>query len=253
MAIMKTGAELAEYAAAQLGKPYWWGTYGQTANAGLYTAKSGQYPQIYGGYGDCTRDYGQKVHDCAGLIKGCLWSDGPESEPVYGRTEDVTAAGLFGHSPRRGPLSTMPDVPGVCVFQSGLGHVGVYVGNGQVVEAMGRAYGVVKTRLKDRNWYYWGMPEWFSYGAAEATAPARERGYTITLRELSRGCTGGDVAALQRDLLALGYDCGGFGDDGELGAGTEKSIRDYQRDHGLDADGVVGKDTMSALRGVEKE
>ena len=38
----KTNTGLAEYALAQLGKPYWWGTFGQTANAGLLAAKRQQ-------------------------------------------------------------------------------------------------------------------------------------------------------------------------------------------------------------------
>lgn len=29
---MKTGTGFAEYAIAQLGRPYWWGTFGQTAS-----------------------------------------------------------------------------------------------------------------------------------------------------------------------------------------------------------------------------
>ena len=43
----KTGQGLAEYAKAQLGKPYWWGTFGQTASAALLTQKRTQYPSYY--------------------------------------------------------------------------------------------------------------------------------------------------------------------------------------------------------------
>ena len=32
---MKTGQGLKEYAIAQLGKPYWWGTFGQRADGAL--------------------------------------------------------------------------------------------------------------------------------------------------------------------------------------------------------------------------
>ena len=35
----KTNTGLVEYAVAQLGKPYWYGTFGQTANSGLLAAK----------------------------------------------------------------------------------------------------------------------------------------------------------------------------------------------------------------------
>ena len=42
---MKTNKGLVEYANAQLGKPYWYGTFGQNADAELYAAKKKQYPR----------------------------------------------------------------------------------------------------------------------------------------------------------------------------------------------------------------
>lgn len=35
------------------------------------------------------------------------------------------------------------------------GHIGVYIGNGEVIEAMGTKYGVVKTQLEGRGWTHW--------------------------------------------------------------------------------------------------
>ena len=43
----KTGEGLAQYALAQLGHPYWWGTFGQTASAALLAQKRAQYPEHY--------------------------------------------------------------------------------------------------------------------------------------------------------------------------------------------------------------
>lgn len=45
----------------------------------------------------------------------------------------------------KGSISSMPDIPGILVFLPG--HVGVYIGNGYVIEVKGHAYGVVKTKL----------------------------------------------------------------------------------------------------------
>lgn len=42
-------------------------------------------------------------------------------------------------------------------------HVGVYIGNGEVIEARGHAYGVVKTKLKDRPWVNWGYCPYITY------------------------------------------------------------------------------------------
>ncbi len=44
-----------------------------------------------------------------------------------------------------------------------LGHVGVYVGNGKVIEARGHKYGVVETNLVDRGWKQWGKLDWIDY------------------------------------------------------------------------------------------
>lgn len=54
---------------------------------------------------------------------------------------------------RKGKIATMPDTPGLAVWKAG--HIGVYIGNGEVVEAMGTKYGVVKTQLEGRGWTHW--------------------------------------------------------------------------------------------------
>ena len=55
----------------------------------------------------------------------------------------------------------MPDTPGLAVWKSG--HIGVYIGNGEVVEAMGTKYGVVKTKLAGRGWSAWLQIPYISY------------------------------------------------------------------------------------------
>ena len=42
---MKTAKGLVEYAKAQLGLPYWYGTFGNTGSEELWKAKKKQYPQ----------------------------------------------------------------------------------------------------------------------------------------------------------------------------------------------------------------
>ena len=44
-----------------------------------------------------------------------------------------------------------------------LGHVGIYVGNGKVIEARGHKYGVVETNLVGRGWKQWGKLDWIDY------------------------------------------------------------------------------------------
>jgi cell wall-associated NlpC family hydrolase len=160
----KTAKGLVDYCKAQLGKPYWYGTFGDIATESLYKNKKEQYPEYYDrsqykqGW---SHQYGQRVHDCVGLIKGYLWSANATAKPKYKSSQDVSANGMLKVCKEKGKISTIPEVPGVLVFYGG--HVGIYIGGGYVIEARGHDYGVVKTRLEDRNWVNWGKCPWIKY------------------------------------------------------------------------------------------
>lgn len=156
----KTNIGLAEYAKAQLGLPYWYGTFGQTSNLSLYNSKKKQYPAYYTST-DFENQFGKRVHDCVGLIKGYLWSETLTSTPKYNSSQDVSANGMFSKCVEKGDINSMPDIIGICVFMSG--HIGVYIGNGEVIEARGHAYGVVKTKLSERGWKNWGKIPYIEY------------------------------------------------------------------------------------------
>lgn len=257
---VKTGKGLAQYAIAQIGKPYWWGTFGQTATNALLAAKRQQYPDYYQA-NDFPSQFGQKVHDCVGLIKGYRWCDTPNSEPKYVGNQDVAVNGLYIQCGRKGTLNSMPDIPGVCVFRADMGHVGVYIGNGQVVEAMGHAYGVVKTDLHSRDWSLWGMPTWMTYDDQSAEAPIETyqeqepvqqfQTMKADLPLLKRGAKGIPVKKLQHllllepDLKQLIEASGGV--DGDFGGATEEAVRKYQNRKGLTEDGEVGTQVWTSL------
>jgi len=57
---------------------------------------------------------------------------------------------------------------------------------------------------------------------------------------LSMGSSGTDVKDMQKKLIALGYSCGSSGADGSFGQGTYNAVCNFQRDHGLTVDGVIG-------------
>jgi hypothetical protein len=164
----KTNTGLVAYAKAMLGKPYWYGTFGQIGTEALYKSKKNQYPSYYvrSNYTQgWEHQYGQRVHDCVGLIKGYLWSDTTTSTPKYNSAQDVSANGMLTKCKEKGAIGTIPELPGVLVFYPG--HVGVYEGNGNVIEAMGHSQGVVRTKLKDRPWKNWGKCPWIDYSASE--------------------------------------------------------------------------------------
>lgn len=99
---------------------------------------------------------GRPGFDCSGLIKAYSWlneSTGEFSSKQQGALPDCTADGLYDAAEIKGNLSAMPDTPGLVVHMSG--HVGVYVGGGEVIEARGNRYGVVKTKLEGRGWQHY--------------------------------------------------------------------------------------------------
>lgn len=67
---------------------------------------------------------------------------------------------------------------------------------------------------------------------------------------LKLGSRGNEVKALQQDLAELGYKHDDLPPkvDGAFGPTTQGIVRIFQRDHGLDPDGVVGTKTAEALR-----
>jgi predicted chitinase len=62
--------------------------------------------------------------------------------------------------------------------------------------------------------------------------------------------SGPTIRKLQMRLKVLGYDTGGI--DGDFGPATHAAVKQFQRDHGLKADGVVGPTTTAALSGARR-
>ncbi|MHA6801737.1 N-acetylmuramoyl-L-alanine amidase [Bounagaea algeriensis] len=63
---------------------------------------------------------------------------------------------------------------------------------------------------------------------------------------VSKPMSGDDVFTLQERLLELGYDAGR--PDGIFGRETDQALRSFQRDYGLNADGICGPSTLRALK-----
>lgn len=62
-------------------------------------------------------------------------------------------------------------------------------------------------------------------------------------KTLRKGMEGDEVKALQQQLIALGYDLGKWGADGDFGSATENAVKAFQKDKGLAVDGIVGPST----------
>ena len=149
--------------------------------------------------------------DCSGLIIHWL-------RDIRGLIDsDTNAQGLYRQCKQQGKLGAWQMQAGDLVFRYSfavgkMGHVGVYVGNGMVVEAQGRDAGVVMRHLSYGGWTHQGRHP----ALAEDTAPT-------VFRLTSPMMHGENVKLMQTALNACGYDCG-------------------------KADGICGKATMTAVK-----
>lgn len=106
---------------------------------------------------------GRRTSDCVGLIKGYGWYDETSGTIKYGTNgmKDVTADGMFNAAVEKGPISTMPDIPGIAVWYQG--HIGVYIGNGYVIHAANTYDGVIKTPITSSGWTHWLKVPYINY------------------------------------------------------------------------------------------
>lgn len=163
----KNNTDLAAYAvnAWESGWGYVWGTYGQVLTESLFYSKLQQYPEGVGNYADFIQAnwIGRRTTDCVGLIKGYGWLNTETMTIDYASNgmPDLGANQMYYNASVSGTIDTMPDIPGLAVWHDG--HIGVYIGNGEVIEAMGTRYGVVKTQLEGRGWTHWLQVEYINY------------------------------------------------------------------------------------------
>lgn len=136
---------------------YVWGTYGNVLTESLFAYKLKQYPDGVGKYESFIRAnwLGRRTADCVGLIKGYSWLDTSSEAIRYGTNgmPDYGANQMYQSAVVKGEMSSMPEIKGLAVWKPG--HIGVYIGNGYVVEAMGTKHGVVRTKVTGRGWRGW--------------------------------------------------------------------------------------------------
>ena len=173
----KNNLDLAQWAIAaeKAGWGYVWGTYGPILTRSLFEMKLEQYPEDVGGYEEYISDnyIGKRTADCVGLIKGYSWYD-PQTESfgyAVNGMPDLSANQIYEYATEKGSIDTIPEIPGLLVWMDG--HVGIYIGNGEVIEAMGTYYGVVRTQLSRRGWQAWAKISYITY-IEESEEPTEE-------------------------------------------------------------------------------
>ena len=173
----KNNLDLAQWAitAEKAGWGYVWGTYGRILTRSLFEMKLEQYPEDVGGYEEYIADnyIGKRTADCVGLIKGYSWYD-PQTESfgyAVNGMPDLSANQIYDFAFEKGSIDTIPEIPGLLVWMDG--HMGIYIGNGEVIEARGTYYGVVRTQLSRRGWQAWAKVPGITY-IEESEEPTEE-------------------------------------------------------------------------------
>lgn len=163
----KNNLDLVQYAieAEQAGWGYVWGTYGTVLTELLLEALLEAYPDDIGEHEEFIREnwMGKRTADCVGFIKGYSWLEPKTHELVYGTNgmPDVSADGMYDAATEKGSIDTIPEIPGLAVWKEG--HIGIYIGGGETIEAMGTRYGVVRRQLSAGSWTDWLKIPYINY------------------------------------------------------------------------------------------
>lgn len=198
---------------------------------------------------------GHRVADCSGLFS---WAFAKLGGYMYHGSNTMwnkycTAQGDLKNGKR---TDGKPLLPGTAVFTynastNNRGHVGLYIGNAWVIEASGPKDGVIRSKVSNKKWVEWGELKGVSY---EATAPEtgeqppEKDQQTASLPTLRRGSKNKYVTLAQTELKQRGYNLGICGVDGDFGSATEAAVKQFQRDWGLEADGIIGPKTWAMLQ-----
>jgi hypothetical protein len=130
-------------------------------------------------------------------------------------------------------------------------HVGLYLG-GYQYHAKGRKYGVVKEPYKASYWHKIGWYTALPKDAPETQEQQTSGAYKFT-RLLKYGVSGADVVELKKLLITAGYSKGitvGTSSSANFRGSTRDLVKAFQRDRGLEVDGIAGKNTITALGGI---
>ena len=197
--------------------------------------------------------------DCVCFIKALLWGWSGDADQVYGGTAyasngvpDIGEAEMIGScamvstdfgSIEAGEVVWLP------------GHIGIYVGDGLVVEATPAwKDGVQITACNQaipgynrRDWVKHGKLPWITYTSVQSPVVAPG---DINLPTLKRGDRGEIVSAMQILIMGRGEDLPKHGADGDFGEETFQALKYYQSDNGLVSDGICGPRTWEKLLGV---
>ena len=164
---------------------YIWGTAGKTWTAADQAAATREQTIKYG-----KQWIGHRVADCSGLFNWAFKELGGYmyhgSDTMY--RQYTTAKGDLKGGNRTDGQELKPGT-GVFVWKpkdQKYGHVGLYIGDGTVIEAAGTQQGVITSKVSDKKWTNWGELKGVDYSGTPQPIPVGQAvvtGKNVALRE----------------------------------------------------------------------
>ena len=167
----KNNLDLVQWAVAaeKAGWGYVWGACGKVLTESALASKVSQYPDEVGGQEEFIRTHwlGRRCADCIGFIKGYGWLNAETQEIEYGTNgmPDIGADAMYANATEKGTIDTIPEIPGLAVWHEG--HIGIYIGNGQVIHASSTKIGVIQTPIGASGWTHWLKIPYINYPETE--------------------------------------------------------------------------------------
>lgn len=208
-----TNMHFVEFCKKFIGMPYWYATCMYPCTKTVLNSKTKNYPNHY--TSDRMSRYNADIAehkicaDCVGLMKGYAWTNGGENviesigkeKPLFtnkyksNNMPDKSANGMFSYAKSKGldwgSIDSLPEIPGLGLHMDG--HVGVYIGNGEVIEERGFNYGCVKTKIKNRKWLHWFKIPTIIYEDNQTIIPVEENDKIQPEENKSKYVTTGSV------------------------------------------------------------
>lgn len=150
--------KIVEFAVSKIGCGYIYGATGWICTAKRRLEQAAQYPE----YADTILGTGAKwdglqCYDCAQLVRRALEQIG--IKPPSGATSQWKSS-IWAD---KGEISTMPDEAGIILYRQTadkkMQHTGIYIGGGEVVDARGHKYGVMRSLITSYPWTHWAKPD----------------------------------------------------------------------------------------------
>ncbi|WMI81858.1 hypothetical protein [Anaerotignum sp. MB30-C6] len=154
-----TNIGLVAFVKTKLGTPYVYGMKGTVMTQANFNYLQERYG-VRNVWNSDEKKVGKVCVDCSGLIS---WYTGK-----------LKGSSQFKAESDAQPITTIASAPiGAAVWRQG--HIGVYIGNGEVIEARGSAYGTVRTKAKDRDFTHWFLLRDIEYIEGDEEMITREK------------------------------------------------------------------------------